>query len=74
MTRPTTAVRETMGVYDGDEDYAPAERDYGIYVAMEQAVIRKERKDAAQRQRAAEAAKWAEKMWAEICARYRRAA
>jgi hydroxymethylpyrimidine pyrophosphatase-like HAD family hydrolase len=74
MTRPTTAERETMAVYDEDEDYAPVERDYGIYVAMEQAVIRKERKDAAKRARAAEAAKWAEKLWDEICARSRRAA
>jgi hypothetical protein len=41
---------------------------------MEQAVIRKERKDAAKRARAAESAKWAEKLWDEICARYRRAA
>jgi folate-dependent tRNA-U54 methylase TrmFO/GidA len=64
-----------MAVFDdGDEDFAPAERDYGLYVALEQAVIRKERKDAAKRARAAEAAKWAEKMWEEICARYRRAA
>jgi hypothetical protein len=64
-----------MAVFDGDEDeYTPVEPDYGLYVAMEQAVIRKERKDAAKRARAAEAAKWAEKMWDEICARYRRAA
>jgi hypothetical protein len=42
-----------MAVYDEDEDFAPAERDYGIYV---------------------ESAKWAEKLWDEICARYRRAA
>jgi hypothetical protein len=63
-----------MAVYDEDEDYAPVERDYGIYVAMEQAVIRTERKDAAKRARAAESAKWAEKLWDEICARYRRAA
>jgi hypothetical protein len=63
-----------MAVYDGDEDFAPEEPDYGNYVREEQSLIRGERRQAEKRARAAEGAKYAAKLWAEILESLRRAA
>ena len=63
-----------MAVYDGDEDDTPEERNYGNYVREEQSVIRGERRQAEKRARAAEGARCAAKLWAEIIESLRRAA